>query len=389
MYLILLAVTVAKAGDGKTTAALITGILGFAGAVVTAIIGYFKIREQGRRQADLQRQSDANKKELQQLSDANKKELQGLIDGNQRELQKLVGSQAQDLEKLKFQQTISQEVLKSEVSSIASSRANLTRMASALGRALERVRLLANMARQRRSAAELRNNTIEYKRTIYELFAPIALAELSVRVNPLTEDRYFSNLRSIAHSLRVLMQADDELAGDAGLAYKPGDRKLHGAEPTRENFRVYDRQGVIALQWLLSAFIVEGEPGAETAPYVLDDRSFISGFSKPDFDERIGEAGQLIAEFNPLDKPIFWLILITEGTLARLASNAQSDLRVLSGMVPFTPLERRWFDWRPSLEGTVPDADVLETPFECARAWIGRQLANGKSDLPRAPGDAS
>lgn len=369
MQLILLALAAAKADQGTAITALITGILGLVGVAVTAIVGYVKVTEQGKRQADLQKQSEANDKDLQRIIDANKKELQTLI-----------GNQSRELENQTFEHAISQEVLRAEVSAMASSRTNLTTMVNLLARASERVRLLANIARQRQSASKLGNNTIEYKRTVYELLAPIAIADLSVRVNPLKEDIYFANLRTIAHCLRALMQADGALAVAAGLPYKPGGLERDEAPRTKENFRIYDQQGIISLQLVLTAFIVDGKPGDSTAPYVLDDRTFINGFSKPDFDSRIAEAGRLIAEFNPLDKPIFWLILITESMLARLANNAHGDLRVLNSSVPFTPLERRWFDWRPSLDGSVPEAAVLEAPFDAARAWIADRLPDGKSD---------
>jgi len=345
-----------SASDGKATGALITAGLSLIGTIVTAVFGYVQVRRQSAEQGRLQTQAEAHAKELQTLN----------------------ARQTEGLERLKFDQSISEAALKAQVASVARSRQLLDEMPIRLKGAAQRVKYLAELSREGRSAAVLSNNLIDYKRTIYDLFAPMAAARLVADGELLERDPYAANLLKIARCLRDLPAADAELARAANLPYKPGELSRDGASRTPANYRIYDRQGITLVEAVLEEFVGRGDPGSlEILPYVLSDREFIARFSKPDgFDERVAEAGALVAKFKPIEKPVFWQLLIAEVTLARLAVRARGDLTAACRTPQFSPEERRGFDWRSRSDASVSDHEVLERPFAVALAWAARRLAS-------------
>jgi hypothetical protein len=346
-----------SSSDGKATGALITAALSLLGTAITVAVGYFQFSRQTAEQRRLQSQADEHATSLA----------------------KLTGSQTEALERQKFEQSINEEVLKAEVARVARSRQLLEEMASRLKGAAQRVRFLAELSREERSASVLANNQIQYKRTIYDLFAPIAAARLVVDAALLERDPYVANLVKIANALLDLPAADAEFARAANLPYKPGELERDGAAKIPDNFRIYDRQGVTLVEALLEEFVDRGEAGSPASlPYVISEGDFVARFSKPDgFDERISEAGALVAKFKPRDKPVFWQLLIAEVTLARLATRARGDLVAACRTLQFSPEERRGFDWRARGDAAVSDTDALERPFSVALAWAAARLSSG------------
>jgi hypothetical protein len=342
--------------DGKSTGALIAAVISLLGTLVTVAVGFFQFRKQTAAQQALQTQAE----------------------GHARTLQTLSASQTEALERQKFQQSVSEEVIKAEVAREARSRQLLEEMAARLKGASERVQFLAQLSREERSSAVLANNEIQYKRTIYDLFAPIATARLVGDASLMERDAYTANLSKIARALLELPAADADLARAANLTYKPGRIVSDGAPHTPESFRVYDPQGITLVERLLEEFVERGDPGSPGSfPALLDDRGFTARFSKPDgFDERISEAGALVAKFKPVDKPVFWQMLICEVTLARLAAGARGDLAAACRTSPFSLEERRRFDWRSRRDAAVTDEEVLERPFVVAAAWAAKRFAS-------------
>lgn len=342
--------------DGKATGALFAAGLSLVGTLVTVAVGYVQFSRQTAEQRRLQLQADEHATSLA----------------------KLTGSQTEALERQKFQQSINEEVLKAEVARVARSRQLLEEMASRLKGAAQRIKFLAELSRQERSVSVLANNQIQYKRTIYDLFAPIAAARLVVDGALLERDPYAANLLKIANALLDLPAADAELARAANLPYKPGELERDGAARIPDNFRVYDRQGVTLVEALLEEFVGRSDAGSlASVPYVRSEGDFVARFSKPDgFDERISEAGVLVATFKPREKPVFWQLLIAEVTLARLAARARGDL-AQACRTPLSSEERRGFDWRSRGDASVSDDDVLERPFAVALAWAAARLSSG------------
>ncbi len=228
----------------------------------------------------------------------------------------------------------------------------------------ERIRWIAARARSGQLVSELGNNRDEFKRTIYALMAPVALADLVGNVDA-GADRLVARKAALATCLSSLLGADEELAKALGLPYTPGRQLTSKTEKLKANFRICDKQGVELLHELVANF----KDAGRTPPIQAGD-VFLKQFSKDGFDKKIGSIGSLVRDFHPREKPVFWAILIAYAYLAH-AFEAVAKIDDLPAWMAGYMLEAASYD--PS-DGGPPAPELFELPATQSRMWLSAKL---------------
>jgi len=268
------------------------------------------------------------------------------------------------------------ERFKAALAELAAKRRLLEALQREANGADERIRWIAARARDGRLAALLGNNRYDWKLTIYAIMAPVVLADLLGTVDPL-DDQLVARRYALARSLRALLSSDAELAKAAGLEYRPGRLIASDASKTKENFRIFDVQGVELLHEVVELF---RDP--QNDPPIAGVQTFIGKFSTDAaFDQAIQTVGAVLRDFQPGDKPVFWTLLIAYAYIAQALDQA-FRIDDLAAWVETFELDRSEYDTGVTGQN---GSDLFAQSCAGARAWLAGRLADRSPSAPREP----
>ena len=220
-----------------------------------------------------------------------------------------------------------------------------------------------------------------YKRsTFHRLLGP--LATLKVLQNRLTLvdlslDPHLYLLYLLAREIYRSLPNEFALAGasETPLPYEPHADNAETEKVT--NPAVYWQQGIPIgiLDNAVDSLIVKP---AETAWRVMTLAEFENEYGREDSTLRlaIDRIGYLFEDFHPKTRPVLWRVLLAQEALYRVLLQVGEGNRVdedLISAAAFPKSQRALFDWRQKGEH-VPDAEVLEAPFDAAAKYLRNPL---------------
>jgi hypothetical protein len=217
-----------------------------------------------------------------------------------------------------------------------------------------------------------------FRSTIYYLLAPAAIFHIirqRLTAVDLTVDPQMKLQYTLAKIIYFTMTRADQLSRyDPRIEYLPIERQENAIKPSE-----FDQAIAVGKLDRISNSLVVSENGERR---ILTFGEFEDEFQRGDqssLHRNVVPFSNVVRDFHPLQKPVFWRLLISELYLYRALiatrSRGKEDLSVdaIIDLARVSKSDRPRYDWRTT-PGEAPDDVVLGEPFSIAKKYLRNHL---------------